>query len=122
MLEEVIGLTKTLTDLATPKNLLIRGGGTQLTQFWNDRVFAPTARAELLSQKFGFLPKRFSTYGMHVHIGASNEDRAIAIGNGLQGLVPLFIALSAASPFLQMSDTGFCESRPLGSPRFPCNT
>lgn len=113
MLEEVIGLTKTLTDLATPRSLLIRGGGTQLTQFWNDRVFAPTGRAELLSQKFGFLPKRFSTYGMHVHIGASSADRAIALGNGLQALVPLFIAMSAASPFLQMSDTGFCASRPL---------
>lgn len=113
MLEEVVGLTKTLTDLATPKNLIIRGGGTQLTQFWNDRIFAPTARAELLGQKFGFLPKRFSTYGMHVHIGASSADRAIAMGNGLQALVPLFIAMSAASPFLQMSDTGFCASRPL---------
>lgn len=113
MLEEVIGLTRALTDLATPKNLLIRGGGTQLTQFWNDRVVAPTARAELLSQKFGFLPKRFSTYGMHVHIGASSADRAIAMGNALQALVPLFIAMSAASPFLQMSDTGFCASRPL---------
>lgn len=113
MLKEVIGLTNTLTNLATPKGLLIRGGGTQLTQFWNDRVFAPTARAEQLSQKFGFLPKRFSTYGMHVHIGASSADRAIAIGNGLQALVPLFIAMSAASPFLQMSDTGFCASRPL---------
>lgn len=113
MLEEVTGLTNTLNHLATPKNLLIRGGGTQLTQFWNDRVFAPTARAEVLSQKFGFLPKRFSTYGMHVHIGASSADRAIAIGNGLQALVPLFIAMSAASPFLQMSDTGFCASRPL---------
>ncbi len=113
MLDETVDLTKTLIGLATPKNLLIRGGGTQLTQFWNDRVFAPTARAEVLSQKFGFLPKRFSTYGMHVHIGASSANRAIAIGNGLQALVPLFIAMSAASPFLQMSDTGFCASRPL---------
>ena len=113
MLVEVIGLTKTLTDLARPMNLLIRGGGTQLTQFWNERVVAPTARAELLTQKFGFLPKRFSTYGMHVHVGASSADKAIALGSGLQALVPLFIAMSAASPFLQMSDTGFCASRPL---------
>jgi carboxylate-amine ligase len=113
MLAEAIALTKTLTNLAAPMDLLIRGGGTQLTQFWNERVVAPTARAELLTQKFGFLPKRFSTYGMHVHIGVSNADHAIALGNGLQALVPLFIALSAASPFLQMSDTGFCASRPL---------
>ena len=113
MLAETVDLTKALTNIATPNNLLIRGGGTQLTQFWNERVVAPTARAELLVQKFGFLPKRFSTYGMHVHVGASSANNAILMGNGLQALVPLFIAVSAASPFLQMSDTGFCASRPL---------
>lgn len=113
MLVEALGLTRTLCDAATPMNLVIRGGGTQLTQFWNDRVMTPTERAAQLTQRFGFLPKRFSTYGMHVHIGAARADDAIRMGNVLQGLVPLFIAMSAASPFLQMSDTGFCASRPL---------
>lgn len=113
MLAETLALTKTLTDLAAPMGLVLRGGGTQLTQFWNERVIAPTPRAQELTERFGFLPKRFSTYGMHVHIGASSEVNAILIGNALQALTPLFIAMSAASPFLQMADTGFCASRPL---------
>lgn len=113
MLNEATALAATLAELARAKNLVIRGGGTQLTQFWNERVVAPTPRAQELTQRFGFLPKRFSTYGMHVHIGASTADKALQMGNGLQALVPLFIAMSAASPFLQMSDTGFCASRPL---------
>jgi carboxylate-amine ligase len=113
MLEETQALTKCLTDLASPMGLVLRGGGTQLTQFWNERVIAPTERAQELTKRFGFLPKRFSTYGMHVHIGASSESNAILLGNGLQALTPLFIAMSAASPFLQMTDTGFCASRPL---------
>jgi carboxylate-amine ligase len=92
---------------------MIRGGGTQLTQFWNERIMAPTDRAQELTQRFGFLPKRFSTYGMHVHIGATSGDSAIHLGNVLQALAPLFIAMSAASPFLQMADTGFCAARPL---------
>lgn len=113
MLEEARVLTQTLSDLATPMGLVLRGGGTQLTQFWNERVVAPTERAQELTERFGFLPKRFSTYGMHVHIGASSKSNAILIANALQALTPLFIAMSAASPFLQMSDTGFCASRPL---------
>lgn len=113
MAAEVVALTRTLCDAAQPKGLLIRGGGTQLTQFWNERVMAPTERAQVLEQRFGFLPKRFSTYGMHVHIGAAQPNDAILMGNALQALVPLFIAMSAASPFLQMADTGFCASRPL---------
>lgn len=113
MAAEALALTHVLCELAEPKNLLIRGGGTHLTQFWNERVLAPTERAAELNNRFGYLPKRFSTYGMHVHIGAPSADDAILLGNGLQALVPLFIAMSAASPFLQMVDTGFCASRPL---------
>lgn len=113
MLHEVLGLTSTLCALATPKGLIIRGGGTQLTQYWEERLVTPSERATELTKRFGFLPKRFSTYGMHVHIGASSPGKALMLGNFLQSFVPLFIAMSAASPFLQMTDTGFCASRPL---------
>lgn len=113
MLQEVLALSRGLADLAESKNLLIRGGGTQLTQYWDERVVTPSERATELTKRFGFLPKRFSTYGMHVHIGASTVEKALLMGNAMQGLAPLFIAMAAASPFLQMVDTGFCASRPL---------
>jgi len=113
MLQEVLDLTGALSELAKSRNLIIRGGGTQLTQYWEERVVTPSERATELTKRFGFLPKRFSTYGMHVHIGASSADKALLMGNALQSLVPLFIAMAAASPFLQMVDTGFCASRPL---------
>lgn len=112
-------LTRTLCELAAPRSVLIRGGGTQRTQFWNERIMAPTDRARLLKSRFGFLPKRFSTYGMHVHVGMPSGDDAIRVGNGLQACVPLFIAMSAASPFLQMADTGFAAARPLESLVYP---
>jgi len=113
MASEAMRLTRMLCDLAAPQHLLIRGGGTQRTQFWNERIMAPTDRARVLKRRFGFLPKRFSTYGMHVHVGMPGGDEAIRVGNGLQACVPLFIAMSAASPFLQGADTGFCAARPL---------
>jgi glutamate---cysteine ligase / carboxylate-amine ligase len=113
MSTEVQALTQLLRGHAQSLGLDVRGGGTQLTQFWNDRVFAPTARSKELEGRFGFLPKRFSTYGMHVHIGVPDGDAALRLGAVLQALVPTFIALSAASPFLQLQDTGFCASRPL---------
>jgi carboxylate-amine ligase len=117
--DEIVHLTRTLRSVAKPMGLDIRGGGTQLTQFWNERIMAPTPRATELESKYGFLPKRFSTYGMHVHIGVPSANEAIALGNALQATVPLFIAISAASPFLQLADTGFCASRPLESLVYP---
>ncbi|CAN5820737.1 hypothetical protein BH11PSE8_BH11PSE8_41660 [soil metagenome] len=113
MSREVLALVRQLREVATAVGLDVRGGGTQLTQFWNERVLAPTTRAQELEGRFGFLPKRFSTYGMHVHIGVPSGDEALRLGAVLQSLVPVFIALSAASPFLQLHDTGFCASRPL---------
>ena len=113
MLEETLELVSALRTIASSSRLDLRGGGTQINQFWNERVLSPTDRARELSVKFGFLPKRFSTYGMHVHIGVPSGDAAIALANALQALCPLFIAMSAASPLLQMTDTGFCAARPL---------
>ena len=116
---EVKLLTEHIRAAANMSGLVIRGGGTQMTQFWNERVMAPTDRAQELEKRFGFLPKRFSTYGMHVHIGMASGDDAIRVGNMLQCLCPLFIAMSAASPFLQRADTGFAAARPLETLMYP---
>ena len=119
MYTEVETLTEHIQLVAQAMGLNIRGGGTQMAQFWNERVMAPTDRARELERKFGFLPKRFSTYGMHVHIGMTSGDNAIRVGNLLQCLCPLFIAMSAASPFLQLADTGFAAARPLETLMYP---
>ena len=119
MCVEVQTLAAHIREIAKTIGLDIRGGGTQMAQFWNERVMAPTARAKELESKFGFLPKRLSTYGMHVHIGMPSGDDAIKVGNLLQSLCPLYIAMSAASPFLQLVDTGFAAARPLETLMYP---
>lgn len=119
MEDEIRQLTEHIRTAADASGLVIRGGGTQITQFWNERIMAPTDRAQELEGRFGFLPKRFSTYGMHVHIGMPSGDDAIRVGNMLQSLCPLFIAMSAASPFLQRTDTGFAAARPLETLMYP---
>ena len=102
-----------LKDIAEAKGLNLRGGGTHILQFWNEGIFTPTKRARELQSKYGFLPKRFSTYGMHVHVGVPGKAEAVQVANVLQSITPLFIALAAASPFQQSVDTGFCSARPL---------
>ena len=109
----------TLKKIARRQGADLRGGGTHILQFWNEREFTETDRALELQAKYGFLPKRFSTYGMHVHIGVPGKEDAIQLANVLQSLCPLFIALSAASPFQQGVDTGFCSARPLESLVYP---
>lgn len=113
MAAEMRRLVERARNAARTLTLDLCGGGTNLAQFWNERVMAPTERARVLEGRFGFLPKRFSTYGMHVHVGMPDREAAVRVANVLQALSPLFIALAAASPFLQSADTGFAASRPL---------
>ncbi|MEK8025547.1 YbdK family carboxylate-amine ligase [Pseudaquabacterium rugosum] len=111
--DEVAACVGLLREVARDQGLELHGGGTQIAQFWNQRVLTPTPRARLLTERFGFLPKRFSTYGMHVHVGMPDGEQALAVANVLQALSPLFIAMSAASPFLQLADSGLAACRPL---------
>jgi len=113
MEDEARDLVRTVKQIARRQSADLRGGGTHILQFWNEHEFTETDRAAELHEKYGFLPKRFSTYGMHVHVGVPGKEEAIQLANVLQSLCPLFIALSAASPFQQGVDTGFCAARPL---------
>lgn len=106
-------------ECAAERGLRLRGGGNHAMHFWSDRIMSDTTRGGMLEAKYGFLPKRFSTYGLHVHTGMPDAASAIRTGNVLTKLTPMFIALAAGSPFHQGYDTGFCSCRPLESLVYP---
>lgn len=119
MLNEAMEHVSVLKQRALDMQLNLRGGGNHAMHFWMDRIVSETERGDLLQRKYGFLPKRFSTYGLHVHVGMPGANEAIKVGNVLQKLTPMFIALAAASPFHQGMETGFSASRPLESLVYP---
>ena len=82
--QEVHALVGQAQAAAGTLGLALRGGGTHVAQFWNERVLSPTDRAQVLDQRFGFLPKRFSTYGMHVDVGMPDAESAVRVANVLQ--------------------------------------
>ena len=50
-------------------------------------------------------------YGLHVHVAVPDAERAIRAVNALSRHVPLFVALSANSPFWHGSDTRLSSTR-----------
>lgn len=52
-----------------------------------------------------------TVFGQHVHVGCRTGDDAIYLLHGLSRFVPHFIALAAASPYMQGTDTKFSSSR-----------
>ncbi len=85
--------------------------GTHPFQKWTDSLISNRVRYKNLHDKFQWLARRMNIYGMHVHVGVSSGERALAISNVLAPYLPHLLALSASSPFWQGIYTGMNSSR-----------
>ncbi|GAB3682231.1 glutamate--cysteine ligase [Actinocorallia lasiicapitis] len=97
---------------------VVRGRGTALActgshaiSDWRDAVMAPVQRYAELIEEMQWLARRIQTFGVHVHVGVTAQDRAIPIINALSAYLPHFLALTASSPFWNGHDTGLASSR-----------
>ncbi len=53
----------------------------------------------------GYVARRNNTFSLHVHVGVQGIDRAIRTCDRLRPLLPLLLAVSASSPFVDGRDT-----------------
>jgi carboxylate-amine ligase len=73
--------------------------------------FTEGERYARMEEELGSLARLQIIYAQHVHVAVPDEEAAIRATNALLRHVPLFVALSANSPFWQGSDTGFASAR-----------
>lgn len=85
--------------------------GTHPFQHWTERKIYPSPRYEYLLQKFQWLARRITVYGLHVHIGVKSGEHAVAISNHILKYLPHLLALSTSSPFWEGADTGMESCR-----------
>ncbi len=107
-------LSETLSQvhsIASERGLSIATSGTHPFQDWKEREFYPSSRYLFLYEKFRWLAQRMNIYGMHVHVGVSSGEEAIALMNEAARYLPHLLALSASSPFWGSSETGFHSCR-----------
>ena len=76
-----------------------------------DSVIYPADRYRLLMERNQWAARRIMTFALHLHFGARDGDHAVALINYLVPYMPIFLALSASSPFWQGEDTGLASSR-----------
>ncbi|MFZ1180543.1 MAG: YbdK family carboxylate-amine ligase [Herbaspirillum sp.] len=111
LIDELKDLRAALNRGAQYLNIDVSGGGAHPFQLWNEQRITPSERFFHLHEKYGYLAKTFTVFGQHIHIGVSNGDDALYLMHAFSRFVPHFIALSAASPFYQGTDTRFDSSR-----------
>ena len=71
-----------------------------------DQRIIDTPHYNRLRQELGWVAQRNNTWSLHVHMGVRGADRAIAVCDWLRELLPLLLAVSANSPFLDRRDSG----------------
>jgi carboxylate-amine ligase len=58
-----------------------------------------------------YVARRNNTFSLHVHVGIRGVDRAVRVCDRLRPVLPLLLAISASSPFLEGEDTGLHSAR-----------
>ena len=73
--------------------------------------FTEGERYGRMEEELGSLARLQVIYALHVHVAVPDSEAAIRATNALLRHVPLFVALSANSPFWRGEDTGFAAAR-----------
>ncbi|MBA7729103.1 glutamate--cysteine ligase [Citrobacter freundii] len=108
---EFSAMQQIILQTAAEYHLDICGGGTHPFQTWRRQEVCDDERYRRNLENFGYLIQQATVFGQHVHIGCTHGDDAIYLLHGLSRFVPHFIALSAASPYMQEVDTRFACAR-----------
>jgi carboxylate-amine ligase len=76
-----------------------------------DQRIIDTPHYNRLRSELGWVAQRNNTWSLHLHMGIRGADRAIAVCDWVRELLPLLLAVSANSPFLDRRDTGLHSVR-----------
>jgi glutamate---cysteine ligase / carboxylate-amine ligase len=95
-----------LFELTAGLGLALGAMGTHPWASYLDQRIIDTPHYTRLRHELGWVAQRNNTWSTHVHMGVRGADRAIAVCDRMRELLPLLLAVSANSPFLDHRDTG----------------
>ena len=100
-----------LFALAEERGLGLAAMGTHPWADYLDQRIIDTPHYRRLERDLGWVAQRNNTWSLHVHVGVRGAERAIAVCDHVRGVLPLLLAVSANSPFLDGRDTGLHSVR-----------
>ena len=86
---------------------------------WEDQRIVSRPRYRDLISGLQFVARQELIFGIHVHVGLDDPDKAIHVTNGMRVHLPLLLALSANSPFWRAQRTGPALHPHADLPRLP---
>lgn len=100
-----------LFALAESRGVALASTGTHPWASYLDQRIIDTEHYNRLREELRWVVQRNNSWSLHVHVGVRGADRAVAVCDRLRELLPLLLAISANSPFLDGHDTGLHSVR-----------
>src|SRR3954468_19355581 len=109
--EQLRQLRRDVAGAAERRGLLIGSAGTHPFAMWEDQRVSSRPRYRELIAELRFVARQEIIFGLHVHVGIDDPEKAIHVANGMRVHVPILFALAANSPYWRADDTGFASTR-----------
>ena len=109
--EQLRALRRRASERASGHGLCVGSAGTHPFAMWEDQRIVARPRYRDLISALRFVARQEIIFGLHVHVGMDDAEKAIHVANGMRVHVPLLLALSANSPFWRADATGLASTR-----------
>jgi carboxylate-amine ligase len=109
--DQLRALRSQVIQTAASKGLAIGAAGTHPFAMWEDQRIVARPRYRDLVSALRFVARQELIFGVHVHVGVDDPDKAIHVANGMRVHMPVLLGLSANSPFWRADATGLASTR-----------
>lgn len=100
-----------LFALAEERGLALGATGTHPWADYREQRIIDTEHYRRVEEGLKYVAWRNNTFSMHVHVGVRDAERAVLVCDRLRGVLPLLLAISANSPYLDGRDSGLHSAR-----------
>ena len=104
-------LRRALFALAAAKGAALAATGTHPWADYRKQPIIDTEHYRRVEEGLKYVAWRNNTFSLHVHVGIRGGDRAVRVCDRLRPVLPLLLALSANSPFLDGRLAGLHSTR-----------
>ena len=100
-----------LFSIARSQGLALAATGTHPWADYREQSIIDTDHYRRVEDDLRWVAWRNNTFSLHVHVGVRDADRAVKVCDRLRSVLPLLLAVSSSSPFLEGRDSGLHSVR-----------
>jgi carboxylate-amine ligase len=100
-----------LFTLAREHGVALGATGSHPLSDYRDQHIIDTEHYRRVEEGLKYVAWRNNTFSLHVHVGVRGSDRAVRVCDRLRPVLPLLLAISANSPYIDGRDSGLHSGR-----------